>query len=266
MPAIQPVLLRRQAALLAEQFDQPTAYIRSLHHLLDFYADRSRRVGQGGTAVPLIDAYQVKPPVLRQIIFELYPSVEEHPYQSLVLCDQLWMEAVFEFRQLAVMLLGNITPELSDEIVTRLNQWIGQHPEKNLLDTILEHGCKRLRSENQDQFVDMVIGWLETTDPVFQQMGIRALLELVEDPGFDNFPVVFQYLQPYLISVPAILRPDVLDLIRALARRSPQEAAFFLRQQLSNPEQKEIAYMIRQSAPDFPVEIRERLLNLVRIR
>ena len=48
MPAIQPVRLKRQSALLVEQFNNPAAFIRSLHHLLEFYADRVHRPGQAG--------------------------------------------------------------------------------------------------------------------------------------------------------------------------------------------------------------------------
>ena len=65
MPAIQPARLKQQAVLLAQQFDNPVAYVRSLHHLLDFYADRAHRPGQSGKPAPLTSAYRVHPPVLR---------------------------------------------------------------------------------------------------------------------------------------------------------------------------------------------------------
>jgi hypothetical protein len=59
MPAIQPARLRQQAALMVEHFDQPAAFVRSLHHLLEYYADRAHRPGQAGKPPALLAAYNV---------------------------------------------------------------------------------------------------------------------------------------------------------------------------------------------------------------
>ena len=75
--------------------------MRSLHHLLDFYADRARRPGQSGKPAPLIDAYKVHPPVLRHILQELIPLAAENPDAGLALCDALWEQPYLEFRLLA---------------------------------------------------------------------------------------------------------------------------------------------------------------------
>ena len=266
MPAIQPTLLRRQAALLAEQFNQPVIYIRSLHHLLDYYAERARRTGQGGRSLPLIESYRVKPPVLRQIVFELTPIITENPQEAIILCDKLWVEPVYEFRMIAVMILGVVPPLPPEPIIQRLNQWVGERPEENLLNSILEQGCKNLRQQHPELFLDLVAGWLSKSETTYQQIGMRAMLSLVNDPDFDNFPIIFRHIQPYVVSVPSFLRPDLLGLLQSLAIRSPQETAYFLRHQLSDPAQKDVAFLIRQTAASFPDDIRQRLLNLVRIR
>ena len=58
MPAIRPEILRRQSALLADEFYQPEVYLRSLHHLLDQYANRAYRSGQVGKPKPLLENYR----------------------------------------------------------------------------------------------------------------------------------------------------------------------------------------------------------------
>ena len=53
MPAIQLTRLRLQTAGLAESFANPQAFVRGLHDLLDYYADRTHRPGQSGAPAPL---------------------------------------------------------------------------------------------------------------------------------------------------------------------------------------------------------------------
>ena len=129
MPAIQPVRLKRQSALLVEQFNNPAAFIRSLHHLLDFYADRVHRPGQAGEPSPLIQAYRVKPPILRQILMDLEPLAKEKPDQALELCDQLWEQPYLEFRHLSASILGVIPLSSSAAILERVRGWIRQDTE-----------------------------------------------------------------------------------------------------------------------------------------
>ena len=71
MPAINPARLKQQAALLADHFDSPAAFVRSLHHLLDYYSERVQRTGQAGVMPTLLPAYRVRPQVLRLVLQEL---------------------------------------------------------------------------------------------------------------------------------------------------------------------------------------------------
>jgi hypothetical protein len=77
-------------------------------------------------------------------------------------------------------------------------------------------------------------------------------------------PVIFRLLLPYLRQAPGRLRPDILDVLAALAVRSPVETASYLRQALTLPDSSDTAWLIRQSASTFPPEIEERLRSSVR--
>jgi hypothetical protein len=265
MPAIQPARLRLQAALLAAHFDQPAAYVRSLHHLLELYADRARR--QGLTAPPptLLEAYHVRPPVLRQVIRELEPLVGEYPDEILSLCDALWQEAVLEFRLTAISLTGKVAPFPAARVTERLEGWIGTQPGRRLVEAILGEGCGKLRQENPQAYLDMVSAWLEAEDVSAQQVGLQALVYLVDDPGYQNLPVIFMLLEPFLVSPPAVLRPDVLQLIRLLAARAPQESAYILRRLLQDPENEAIPFLLRQSVASFPEHLQGSLIEELRL-
>jgi len=60
MPAIHPARMKIQVARLGEKIRQPEVFVRELHNLLDFYADRTHRPGQFGEPPPLLAI--IKPP------------------------------------------------------------------------------------------------------------------------------------------------------------------------------------------------------------
>jgi hypothetical protein len=252
VPAIQPALLRQQAALLVEHFADPPAYVRSLHYLLDFYADRSRRPGQAGMPAPITSAYNVRPPVLRMILQELTPLAIEAPETGLALCDALWAEPNLEFRSLAAMLLGQIPPSPPERIITRLKAWLVPDLEFYLIEALMNHALVRLRQEHPQSMIRLIQDWLESSKPLYQQLGLRALLPLVENPQFENLPVFYRLIQPLACNVPPGLRPDLLDVLVVLAHRSPQETAYFLRQTLNYPDAADPAWLIRQLLNEFP--------------
>lgn len=264
VPAIQPALLRQQAALLVEHFNDPPAYIRSLHYLLDFYADRARRPGQSGMPAPITSAYKVRPPVLRMILQELtLPAVEE-PETGLRLCDALWAEPNLEFRLLAAMLLGQIPPSPPERIIARVKTWLVPDLEFYLIEALMNHALGRLRQEHPLSMIRLIQDWLESSQPLLQQLGLRALLPLVENPQFENLPVFFRLVQPLACNVPPGLGPDLLDVLAALAHRSPNETAYFLRQTLSYPDAADTAWLIRQLLNEFPPEQQQMLHNVVK--
>jgi hypothetical protein len=235
-----------------------------MHELLDFYADRTRRPGQAGKPNPLIAAYKVSPPILRQLLKELLPLAAQNPQQALALVDALWAEPVLEMRLLAAMLLGQ-TPLASPEpVIQRLQLWIQPALDDALIQALLANGLARLRQENSPAIVNLVQGWLEQSNLFYQQLGLRTLLPIIQDPAYENLPVFFRLIHPLVQSVPRSLRPDLLDVLQALAQRSPQETAYFLRQTLALPNSPDTPWLIRQSLGAFPAAQQESLRKAVR--
>jgi hypothetical protein len=264
VPAIQPARLKDQAVQLAEQFDRPPEFVRGLHSMLEFYADRVHHPGQAGKPKPLTEAYKVHPPVLRQILQELVPLAAQNTTHSLTLCDALWQQPFLEFRQLACMLLGQIPVENPEAVTQRLQAWITPELENDLVDALLTNGLAYLRLGNPQAIILMLQDWLERVDLFYQQLGLRALLPMINDPSFENLPTFFRIVHPLARSAPPVLRPDVLDVLAAFAHRSPQETAYFLRQTLALPDSPDTPWMIRQILKEFPPEIQERLRQEVR--
>jgi hypothetical protein len=256
MPAITLPRLRQQAALLANSFDQPDAFVRSLHHLLEFYADRTQRPGQAGEPAPLIQSYHVPPPVLRQILLELSPLAQVDPAGGLALCDRLWEEPFLEFRTLAASLLGILPAQPAGPILDRIERWGQQHTEARLSNLLVRDGLSRARKEEPQKVLARLKGWLASPDPIILQMGLQALLSSLSTESDENLPAYFRLLNPFIRVIPAGLRPDLLDVLHALARRSPKETAYFFQQTLEMPKSPDTGWLVRQCLEDFPPEIR----------
>lgn len=264
MPAIQPARLKQQAVLLTGHFDNPPAFVRSLHHLLEFYADRARRPGQAGKPDPMITAYHVRPPVLRQILLELTLLAAVDPRSAFKLCDALWDEPYLEFRLLAAMLLGQIPTTETETVFRRIHAWIRPELEDYLINAVLTYGLVYLREHEPDAMIWLIQNWLASEDKFSKYLGLRALITIVEDPNFENLPVFFRMIQPLARTADPFLRQDLLDVLTVLAHRSPTETAYFLRQTLEMSNATDTPWLIRQCLREFPPEIQTNLRTTVR--
>jgi hypothetical protein len=263
MPAIRPAILRQQSALLADEFDQPDVYLRSLHHLLDQYANRAYRSGQTGKPKPLLEAYDVPLPVLRQLLLDLEPRARQKPDAALSLCQVLWDESYLETRWLAAGLLGKI-PTRPERVLTQLKNFLETASNDLVISTLFDHGLAFLRKTYPETIIEQAEKWLASSEASEQDLGLRILLPLAADPGYENLPVLFKLLAPLSCEAPSFVRPDLVDVVKALARRSPRETAFFLRESLGLGICITTAWLTRQVLPVFPAEVQASLRESLR--
>jgi len=266
MPAIQPARLKIQTAALTEAVLTPAVFVRGLHDLLGFYANRAYRPGQAGSPKPLLQSYNAPPPVMRQLSAGLLPLCEQNPAGILSLCQALWGEPVLEFRLLAAQLSGQLPAENASQRLTLLRSWIATQPEVRLLYSILERATVRLRTENPPALLAQAASWLNETEAWCKIAGLQMIQCLVADPGFNNLPAVFPMLGPYVRLATTTVRAEVLLTIKALARRSPSETGHFLRENLTVPGNPDTPWMIRQVIDEFPTDIQSSLRAALKTR
>ena len=260
MPAIQLARLKIQSANLAKSFANPGTFVGGLHELLDFYADRTRRPGQAGKPPPLHFAYNVPTPVLRWVLKELTPLVKDNPQAGFTLCDALWAESYFEFRLLAASLLGEIRPSAPNDCLKRVDKWTTPQTEDRLINVVVKEGLEYLRQNYPDQYMNQVEIWLNSKEIHNKKLGLRAMSALIAAQDFENLPALYRILAPQIREVPGKLKPDMLDTIKALAQRFPNEVAFFLKQNLEiKTDNPGTSWLIRNSLRYFPNNIQTSL-------
>lgn len=255
MPAIQLSRLKIQAARLAELIPTPEIFVRSLRTILDYYSDRTHRPGQSGEPPPLLPAYNVPSPVLRHILRELIPLLSTNQSQGLALCDALWVQEQFECRIMAARILGLLPVDPLEPVYERIRAWVLED-EDRVLNELLAQGLTRWRQEAPTSYLIHLTEWLKSPSFKEQTVGLKALLPLIEDRSFTNFPVLYKILNPLVRVAPSQIRPDLLPVLRCLAKRSPKETAFLLRQ---NMTAQDTPWLTRRLLAEFPSELQQSL-------
>jgi hypothetical protein len=259
MPAINPARLRIQVTNLIEKFSLPKEFLADLHSMFDFYADRTLKPGRGGPRFANIKAYNVPTQVLRQIEGALSLEVSKDLDTALILVDELWAQKWLECRLLALSIIGQISASPPEPIIERITAWSAECGIDRKLDISLATGLIRLRKEAPNRFFQLLEGWLTSSNIAARKLGLRVIPPLVENQDFENLPAIFNLLSPIVETSSKVTDIDLIDALSALARRSPQETAYFLKQSLAKSDQVGLDALIRKVLNDFPTQLREEL-------
>jgi len=264
VPAIYPERLRTQTANLSELYDQPARFTHSLIDLLELYSNRTHRAGQAGEPPPLLRTYNVPKPVIRQLMIELQPLANEYPEETIRLVDALWAEESLETRHIAAFLLGSVPPDRPEIILEIITAWLTPELEERLISLILRLTLTRVLKENPAALLTKIDGWLGSDKLTEQQIGLKALRSVLMSRESQDFPLFIQIITPYTRKAPLQIRSDILDVLEALAIRSPKETAYLLRQSLNTPNNPDTALLIRKLLPVFPTDLQESLRQALR--
>jgi hypothetical protein len=254
MPAVHLPRLKEQIARLALYFSQPEDFLQRLHELFDLYADRAYRPGQAVRPRPLVQTYHAPPLVLRMLEQELGKQVNDDPDAALDVAGLLWQDAYLEPRLLAAALLGQVPVNPPEPVLERLLAWADPDVDPQILETLMLQGSNRLRREQPERWLALVEHWLESSSKDIQGVGLKSLLPLVQDRSFQNLPRIYRILHPLVQSAPGEFLGDLQKNIEVLARRSPAETAYFLRQMLSLSESSGTVRLVRRVLPAFAEE------------
>jgi hypothetical protein len=251
--------LKSQITGLVWKFTSPEDFRRAVCELFDQYADRAYRAGEVVQAERRALAYHAPPLVLRQLELELSRHISENPEAALSAADALWKDAYLEPRLVAAFLLGQAPVDPPDGVLARLEAWCLPKEDRQALDGLFERGTERLRREQDRHWLGLVQAWLNQNRPPYDSMAMRALLPAIRDRQFENFPPIYQLIGPLLSSNAVIVQNNLLEVLEALARRSPTETAFFLRQSISLNPHPAILSIARRTLPALPENVRETL-------
>lgn len=249
MPAVQLARLKAQIEWLAGFFTQPDQFTRELRQFFEAYADWTYRPGQDARDPIQTEAFHVPPLVMRQLDLSFAPLCRENPSAALELVDRLWVELYLEAALFAACLLGNIPPSHHRAVMDRIEAWALPEGERIITDSLLADGGRQLRKANPEIWMSTTGSWIRDEQAAYRSIGLRALLLLVEEPEFENLPAVYAMIGPLFQSGISGLQHEMTKLVQSLARRSPTETAYFLRQVVSISDDPLVARLARRCLP-----------------
>src|SRR5512134_733032 len=262
MPAIDLARLKKQTVQLADIFGEPTAFLRELREVLEFYVNRSLR-SQSVAPSSVLPTYRTPVVVLRQIEKELGPVAEKQPILALELADALWDEGWLETKLLAAFLLGRIPPQ-EERLLARLTAWTQAVRDPEVRAALLTTSLTRLRRETPDLFLVLVKEWLHPARQRLWSNGVQALVPLISAPDFDNLPPIFEVVEPIIKAAPAALQFDMQELIITLYQASPDETTYFLQEILKGTKSPLPSIALRRMSPELPQELQLSLREILR--
>jgi hypothetical protein len=264
MPAANLSHLRNQISWILGQIDRPETFHRSIRDLFELYSDLAYHPGQNVTARSILPSYHIPTLVRSQLEFELVKVCASLPHQSLASADALWHDDHLEPRLLAAVMLGRIPAAQAEIVVARLDDWTQLRDDRMVLENLLEQGTLTLRREAPDALIPLIQTWLTDTQPDVVNLGIKALLPLVNDDEFHNIPPIFRMLIPLLQTVPQVQANDLTIVLKALIQRTPVEMAYLLRQVLGTSTNASTARLVRRVLPEFSIEQQSGLREVLR--
>ena len=264
MPAVNPTRLRFQIEALMAFFHSPSVFHQHLRGLFSLYANGAFRYGDSTTLKPLIPMYHLPAPVMRQLHLDLKPNIDKDPQAALALADELWNDTFLEVQQTALFILSVLPVDEPEPILTRLEKWLTPGLDPMLTAHLFSTGTLRLQTDFPDAWEAFIGSYLNQDDPKRIALGIQGLTYGLQNPHFKNLPAIYRLISPFIRRLDRKLTRYLVQLIEVLARRSPTETAYFLRQVLSVSETAETKRLIRQCLPFFSESIRQDLKSMVR--
>jgi hypothetical protein len=264
MPAVQLTNLNQQISTLAQHFLEPDDFQKGLEALLVRYADLTYKPGQmvRQTGQPY-SSYRTAPIVMRALEDRMAFLAPRYPEAAKAAAERLWKTEKTESRRLAAVLLGNLPADEVDAVLRYLKNWSMPGVEFAHLETLFALGSARLRQEDTTKWLDLIRLWLSSADPAMVRLGVLAVTALAADRNFENLPAVFNTVSPLLTLSPGELQNELRNLLVQLARRSPTETAYFLRQVIGINPPPMLLRIVRRCLPEFPVETQTRLRSVL---
>ncbi len=265
MAAIDLTRLNKQIEGLKDVFSQPAEFRQRLHETLQFYHRYSHRQHKDAVPVSFMRVYDMPEQILPQIAYGLNLKARQDANETLAVVDALWEDEHFEARDLAAHLLGQVPLAAKAEVFERIKQWSSGPLDRAVVYSVFSKGSQQLRSEDPQGWTEFVGNLLASPLERQQNHGLYALSLLVEQSHSDLLPQFFRWIRPFIQSDQSLIQPNLSQVIAALARRSPAETAYVLKEAMSDTDGSGIEQRVRSYLPYFDEQLSESLQGSIRM-
>jgi hypothetical protein len=224
-------------------------------HLLDYYADRTKRPRGSAAKVEIANILRVPRPVMKTICVRIRQFESVDPEQWLIIGKGLWKKAIRESRQVAACVLEKSPDEKISGVV---EDWAITCEDDQALEYVTSSGLKRWRKQDLKRFYHTMQIWLHDSRLRIRHLAVLAILGRTEDEDFQELPQVLDTLEGLTAQLRGSSQRSLTILVRQLTSLSPPEVAKYLIEELQAdvPGAKRLAQTV---LTDFPERLKQEI-------
>lgn len=231
-------------------------FARSLRAIVEYYADRTKRSATASEALILSNVLRVPGPVLSAICAAIHAHSEISPRDNLPAAQSLWEMEFRETRHIAVCLVRGLEPA---ELGVIFEGWTVSCDDREVLSWMAEEGMADWWSVSGFDPWRVLRNWMAGDDYRVRHLALLGALYGLESGSSDSLlPKIFQLLKGAVVNLRSDGYSTLIELVQALARRSPQETVRFLLDEIKRgtPGSRRL---VRDCSAEFTPNLREEL-------
>ena len=264
MPSIDLIRLRKQIARLGIFLEVPDEFVSAYKGLLEFYHQWAHHQHEAHIPNSFMLMYDLPPQVIPEIELGLKPFLHAKSHVIFPLADALRKDLHFECSTLAAFMLGQISIEEIQALKDYLTTWLEIPLDKALVETIFFKATESLQQTDQQVYLTFLQTLLKSSNKRLANAGLIGLTLFLPSVKIDYLPKLLNIVSP-LIQDRDVRQENLEILIRELARKSPVETGYLIRQVLSDTEGKFIETLARAFLEYLPAETADTVARAIKL-
>ncbi len=265
MPAIQIERLKAQIKAILNPALPAGVFVLSLRSFMEAHTNLAYRISPELHQKQQVESYQIAPVIQNQLTLNIQLFTREYPQIAMDYADLLWQEPFIEMKALAGEILGTLPEQFSQQVLSKIVFWSDDNKIKAIRKIIFETSTKSIRNRNISDWQYTIKKWLDSGEVSQIQAGIHALIVLVQDQQYDNYPFIFKS-----ISLVSLKRGEktvnaLNDLLLELAQENPNETFVFLKSFMLSEPSPELFRLVRRSMSDFSNEQQSQFRQIMKV-
>lgn len=264
MPAIQIDRLNQQLNTFLNPSLSAEEIAKNLAEVMEAHANLSYRPGNEIQANYVILSFQLGSLVLFHIQRKIIQLTEKDPEKALTVADLIWEKDYLELKQMAAVILGNLPYAYNQQIFERLEKWFDSTADKQIHYLLFKNGTALIRQHNQQLWISTLKDWITSRELKKIQAGIKALEVLTDDPGFDNYPVIFTITDQVLELKNEKITNNLLKIYQSMIKQEANETSYFLMHSLLTAPTEQKLRFVKKCIPAFPENLQKQLRDAIK--
>jgi hypothetical protein len=264
MASIDLIRLRKQIAHLGIFLEIPSEFVSEYKGLLEFYHQWAHQQHEERIPNSFMLLYDLPLQVVSEVEFGLKSFVQAKQDLIFPLADALRKDLHFECSALAAFMLGQFSTDGADALKEYLTSWLEDPLDKALVETIFIKATRPLQDADQEVYLTFLQSLLKSSSKRLANAALVGLTLFLPSVKIDYLPRLFNMVSP-LIQDREVRQENLEILIRELARKSPMETGYLIRQVLSDNEGRHIETLARAFLEYLPAETAETVAKAIKL-